>query len=183
MNNQNGISKIFIIISIALIIGIAAWLGVFSKKAFEVPASWKTFDGPGFTMRYPETIGTKYITATEWPPKTQLFAGNPVCNASGSETDAAGITEKKEINGRVYCTAKKSEGAAGSTYTQYVYALSKGENKAIVVSFNLRLVQCGNFDDPEKTECEQERKTFDIDELVDQIAQTIITTASSTTAK
>jgi hypothetical protein len=181
MNKQKGISKKIVLIIIALIIVVAVGLSM-SKKAIEIPTDWKTFEGRGFTMRYPETLGTNYITPTEWPPKAQLFAGNPNCTEGGSEIDASGETVKKEINGHPYCVAKKSEAAAGSMYTQYVYAFSKGENKAGVFTFTLRLVQCGNYNEPEKAACEAERATFDIDQIIDRIAQSIVTMSTSSTA-
>lgn len=149
----------------------------------DVPADWKTFTGKGFTMQYPETLGTSYITPTEWPPKVQLFAGNPTCNESGSETSEAGETKSIEINNHPYCVAKKTEGAAGSTYSQYVYAFSKGENKAGVLTFALRFVQCGNFDEPKKTECETERVKFDVEAIVDLMAQSIVVTSATTTGE
>lgn len=180
MDNQKGISKKIVLVIVALIIVVAVGLSV-SKKEIEIPAGWKTFEGQRFAIRYPETLGTSYTTPTEWPPKVQLFAGNPNCKEGGSEIDASGETAKKEIDGRSYCIAKKSDAAAGSMYTQYVYAFSKGENKAGVISFGLRLVQCGNFDEPKKTECEKERASFNIDQIVDLMAQSIVTMSSSST--
>ncbi len=184
MNNQKGVSKKIVLVIIALvIIGGAVFMSM-ANKASVVPADWKTFTGKGFTMQYPETLGTSYITPTEWPPRAQLFAGNPTCNEGGSEMSEAGETKNVEINNHPYCMAKKTEGAAGSTYSQYVYAFSKGENKAGVLTFALRFVQCGNFDEPKKTECEKERAKFDIENIIDLMAQSIVTsTAASTTVQ
>jgi hypothetical protein len=64
------------------------------------------------------------------------------------------------IGGREYCVTKVSDGAAGSTYTQYAYATAEGNDKTKIFTFTLRFVQCMNYDDPEQAECLSERDTF-----------------------
>jgi hypothetical protein len=76
------------------------------------------------------------------------------------------------VGGRSYCVTKQSEGAAGSIYTQYAYAFPDGTGTAIF-TFTLRAVQCANYDDPKKTECENERAAFDPDGIMDRVTKTV----------
>ncbi len=42
------------------------------------------------------------------------------------------------------------------------------------MAFTLRAVQCANYDEPKKTECEKERSIFYIDDIIDHIAQSLV---------
>lgn len=138
----------------------------------------------GVTFQYPEKLGTKYIDTVDWPPKIQLLKKPFTCTLGGNEIQQAGQTTEQSINGRTYCITKESEGAAGSTYTQYAYAFAKdyptntpdatkAGSETVVFTFTLRFPQCANYDDPKKTECEKERTAFTIDPIVDTMARTI----------
>lgn len=135
---------------------------------------WKTITDSktGASFQYPEQLITEYIHTVDWPPQIQVLDEPFNCTESGSEIDRAGQTIKRMVGNRVYCVTKITEGAAGSIYTQYAYAFSK-DDKTIILTFTLRAVQCGNYDDPQKTACEGERESFDLDGLVDRIAQTV----------
>lgn len=126
------------------------------------------------SFKYPKQLSTKYIHSVDWPPQVKIVAdaGKFVCKEGGSNIMPAGSTSKQNINSREYCVTKESEGAAGSTYTQYSYMFPI-RNKIVSIGFVLRSVQCGNYDDPQKTLCENERKAFNIDNIVDSIAQSI----------
>lgn len=126
----------------------------------------------GIAFRYPKELATEYIRAFDWPPQVQLLDEPLTCNNAGSEVVGAGQTMEKTINGRDYCITKISNGAAGSTYTQYAYAFQKNGGTAIL-TFTIRSVQCGNYDDPKKTACETERNAFSIDGIIDAIVGTI----------
>lgn len=105
----------------------------------------------------PPQLNTKYISPVDWPPKLEVVAGPFSCN------------EPRTINGHNYCVTAESEGAAGSIYTMYAYAYPRG-NQTAILTFSLRFVQCANYDEPPKGECERERATFNLDRLIDQIA-------------
>lgn len=126
----------------------------------------------GYTLRYPQTLSTEYIRAVDWPPVFTVMNESFSCTEAGIETDRAGETELRLIGGRAYCVTTISEGAAGSVYLQYAYAFPAG-TKTHILTFTLRAVQCGNYDEPQKTACETERTAFTIDPLLDQIARTI----------
>lgn len=132
---------------------------------------WKTTTGtPSFS--YPEKLPYKYISEVDWPPQIQELNQVFSCNEGGSEIMTAGQTKKQTINGTEYCVTKESEGAAGSIYTQYAYAFPRN-GKTDIITFSLRFVQCANYDDPNKTECENERSSFSIDGTVDGMAKSI----------
>lgn len=64
------------------------------------------------------------------------------------------------------------EGAAGSVYTLYAYAWPAADT-VIILTFSLRSVQCGNYDEALRSECERERAAFSIDPIIDPIARTV----------
>lgn len=133
---------------------------------------WKNVTSNGVTFQYPETLLTEYIHAVDWPPQVQVLNEPFNCTEAGSETVRAGQTVKRMVDNRTYCVTKESEGAAGSIYTNYVYAFPM-DSKTIIFTFSLRSVQCANYDDPQKTACENERSAFDLDSTVDRMARSI----------
>ncbi len=137
-------------------------------------STWKTFSDTarGITFQYPEKLMTTYIYTNDWPPKILLEAGPFTCTEAGLETNRAGQTKKETVNGRTYCVTTESEGAAGSIYSQYAYAFPHNDQVAIL-TFTLQLVQCLNYEDPQKTACLAERNSFSITPTVDRVAQSL----------
>ncbi len=133
---------------------------------------WKTATSNGITFQYPETLLTTYINTQDWPPQVQVLNEPFICTEAGEETARAGQTMKRMVDDRTYCVTKESEGAAGSVYTNYAYAFPSTD-KTIIFTFSLRAVQCANYDDPQKTACENERSAFDLDSTVDRMARSI----------
>lgn len=161
-----------ILVVIALLIVLT---GFFIFRGNNAPSEWKTWSDErvGVEFKYPDNIPTKYIHTVDWPPIAQTMNGGQFnCTEAGSTTARAGQTSKRTINGRDYCISHISEGAAGSIYNQYAYA-TKVKDKIVFLAFSLRTVQCENYDEPEKTECKDEQKSFDLDSLMDEIMQTI----------
>lgn len=126
--------------------------------------NWKKFTDPtlNISFRYPENLQTKYIRTQEWPPKISSSTDNFSCKNASLKT----------INGSGYCVESKNEAAAGTVYTDYTYSFEKN-NKLFKLQFTLAFPQCANYESPQNAECEKERQTFDIDTLVDNIAQSI----------
>lgn len=117
----------------------------------------------GISYQYPADLSTTYLHPQDWPPTVVLEAGIFSCAVEG-----------KTLNNRTYCTKIDSEGAAGSVYTTYTYTRNlETENKMATVRFTIRSVQCGNYDEPEKSACEKERAEFNVDELADKISASI----------
>ena len=118
------------------------------------------------------SLNTKYISAEKWPPDIEITADAFSCNVGGSDIMPSGETIKRTIGAREYCVSAAVEGAAGTTYTYYVYATEK-DGKLVTINFTLRLSQCANYIDPQKSECEAERSAFNIDEIVNSIVTNI----------
>ncbi|MDO8530459.1 MAG: hypothetical protein Q7S10_03605 [bacterium] len=130
----------------------------------------------GIVFLYPEKLPTTYINTLDWPPKLQVLNKPFSCVKTGNETNHI---EPVITNNTTYCVSTITEGAAGSIYTQYAYAFQKASldeeirNKTMVLTFSLRSTQCGNYPDPQKTACDQERQSFDINAIIDQVAKTM----------
>lgn len=139
-------------------------------------ASWKTSVSAdtGATFKYPENLSTNYIRPQEWPPKLLIIdnAGFS-CEEGGLGINGRpGMTIQKSINNTVYCIENVTGGAAGTFYTDYTYTFVK-DGKLVKLTFTLAYPQCVNYPDPQKTECEQERQTFDLDVLIGRIAESV----------
>lgn len=144
------------------------------SKPTDSMKNWKTAtDGnTGTSFKYPEHLPTKYISGADWPPTLQILEEPFSCKETGNEIAPGGKTEKRTIDGRPYCITQSSEGAAGSIYTTYTYAFLN-HGKTTTFNFILRAIQCGNYDDPKKTECEKERASFNPDEVVALMASSM----------
>jgi hypothetical protein len=169
-------SRILLILGILLVIA-GVSVSVLSFKSETVPNEGSLIPGPVgelytddlVTFRYRANLGTTYIHPVEWPPKATVTKDPQPCVAGRSEV---GETSEVQVYNRTYCRTVESEGAAGSIYTSYTYS-AEVEGSAVSLSFTLRTPQCANYDDPQKTACEEERANFSPDELADRILQTV----------
>ncbi|KKU70531.1 MAG: Integral membrane protein [Candidatus Wolfebacteria bacterium GW2011_GWB1_47_243] len=111
--------------------------------------TWKTAtdEEKGITFRYPEDLGTTYMRAYDWPPQVAITNGPFECTDAGSEIERAGRTHPWKIDDRTYCVTEVVQGAAGSMYTQYAYAVERGPQVWIFTA-TVRATQCGNYDEP-----------------------------------
>lgn len=150
-------------------VGVSKYLSVENGTLIE----WKLSEdvATGISFRYPEQIGTTFIYVVRWPPRARILNELFTCAEAGSEIMPSGKTEQRVVNGHAYCITTQSEGAAGSIYTTYTYTFPEGSG-AVAMTFTLRFVQCGNYDEPQRTSCETERESFDIDRLIDKIVET-----------
>ncbi|MDD3301411.1 MAG: hypothetical protein PHR57_01390, partial [Patescibacteria group bacterium] len=125
----------------------------------------------------PETFRADYISfsnynfntfkAEEYPKlESWVENGEIECNETPLESSLPLRVNKKEINGQKYCVAASSEGAAGSVYTQYAYT-TVIDGQVYSVIFLARYVNCSNYPDQKWQECEAERTSFNLDNLVD----------------
>lgn len=161
-----------LIVLVIVIIGVSILAGYFiryTSNQFQSHVGWQTINDTKFIFRHPAQLDTKYIRTEEWPPKVSVYENKLVCNEGSNQM---GKTEKKVVNNHEYCATISSEGAAGSVYTQYAYA-REIKGKTVVLGFTLKSVQCGNYDDPQKSECEKERADFNIDNFADEIFGTL----------
>ena len=153
-----------------------------SVRPIEENGLWTTTTDSqtGIAFNYPKTLLTEYIHTVDWPPQVQVLNQPFSCIEAGLEIARAGQTSKRMVDDRTYCVTKESEGAAGTIYTNYAYAFplystgsTQADRKTIIFTFSLRAPQCVNYDDPQKTACEKERTSFDLDSLVDRMARSI----------
>ncbi|HEY1037748.1 MAG TPA: hypothetical protein VGE62_04185 [Candidatus Paceibacterota bacterium] len=126
----------------------------------------------GISFNYPESFGTQYVTATDWPPQVRVLDTSYSCADEGSQTGPSGRTEKRIIEGTEHCVTTLSEGAAGSTYTTYSYVFEK-DKKTVEISFTARSVQCLNYDEPQATRCQAEQKLFNADDFAASVARSL----------
>jgi hypothetical protein len=152
--------------SIALIIGIVAVIivvlyFVMHKKSStqNIPATTPDIVTPAPTASLVNPSSLKYISATEWPAKTEILTGAYSCK-----------TTEKIIDGKKYCVTIESEGAAGSTYNQYTF-LTQANDKLLSTTFTLRFPQCGNYNEDEAYQCEFDQKTFLPSSLIEPVTK------------
>jgi len=126
-------------------------------------------------------LNTEYIGSQDWkvvivneeekyPPKFKINEGQIECKITSSESDLLTETAKRSIDGQIYCIESFSEGAAGTTYTQYIYSTIKS-GSLITASCVIRYPQCMNYSEPQRTECANERETFDLDKIIGLIVK------------
>lgn len=141
-----------------------------------ISGEWQMFSdsAQGIAFRYPAKLSAAYTEAFDWPPQVQILDNSFSCSEASSETARGGSTARRMVDDRTYCVTSVVESAAGSVYTQYAYAFPKGD-QTIVLTFSTRAPQCGNYNEPQRSACEGEREAFDLDGLVDRIAQSVTT--------
>ena len=128
-------------------------------------------------------LNTEYIGSQDWkvkivneeekyPPKFKITEGQIDCKKTSSESGLLSRTVKRKIDGRIYCIESLSEGAVGTIYTQYAYSTIKG-GSLIMVSCVIRYPQCINYSEPQRTECANERETFNLDKIIGYIVKNL----------
>jgi len=120
-------------------------------------------------FQYPTKLTAGYISLAEWPPVVTVRTGHQLdCLETPATSSLPERTMRRQVDDRTYCVSASSEGAAGSVYTAYSYS-SAWNGKIVRISFTLRYPQCYNYDDPKRSECQNEREAFDLDGVVDRI--------------
>lgn len=133
---------------------------------------WEATSTTEATFEYPTSLSSAYLTAADWPPSVQVVDEEFSCTEAGEPTDRAGATTEETINGRQYCVTEVREGAAGSMYSEYAYAFPR-DDKTVILTFSIRAPQCGNYPEPQKTTCTKDQNNFNLNDLVDRVAETL----------
>lgn len=126
-------------------------------------------------------LNTEYIGSQDWkvvivneeekyPPKFEIKEGQIDYKITSSESELLSETAKRSVDGRIYYIESLSEGAAGTTYTQYSYSTIKS-GSLIMVSCVIRYPQCMNYSEPQRTECTNEQETFNLDKIIGLIVK------------
>lgn len=177
METQNKNSRVVVVLVLVGLILLC--IGVYRYSVRDIPdetvqeVGWLTKVEDDVTFKYPEDLGTNYISAVDWPPEAQVLNDAFDCVEAGTTDSRAGKTERRVVDSREYCVTTVSEGAAGSIYHQYAYVFQK-DDSYVALTFTDRQTQCANYDEIQKAECEVERQTFNLDALVDRIAKTLM---------
>ncbi|RME58215.1 hypothetical protein D6779_06975 [Candidatus Parcubacteria bacterium] len=134
-------------------------------------AGWEAkLDGAtGTSFRYPPRVGASYIHTAEWPPSVRLLDQQFSCAAGN---DAMSRTRELALQGMRMCVTESAEGAAGSLYIRYTYQFP-WEGRTAALEFSLQYLQCGNYDEPQRTECRRERAAFSVDALAAKMARSL----------
>lgn len=146
-----------------------------SPEDDDTPAAegWETTTDTGVTFAYPGDMDKTYIDAPDWPPQIQVMNQGYTCLEAGDEESVpGGQTEERVINGDTYCVTTESDAGAGNYYSMYSYAFPK-DDKTVIMSFSIHTVQCQNYDEPEQSACQDEQSDLDIDELVNDMVETL----------
>lgn len=130
----------------------------------------------GLRFLYPQRLTTSFISPATWPPLVERTTNKYSCKEVPITAADGPLKEiKKHIVGdREYCVTQSQEGAAGSTYRAYEYAFRFG-TATYRVAFTLKFPQCMNYGEPQQGACKAEQASYDIDGLIDRIAQSIQT--------
>lgn len=150
-----------------------------TPEEVEETKEFKIKVGKAPNYQFPEQLKADYISAQDWkvevikdeteyPEKFEVTEKGITCEERKLETDLPGRIHPEVIDGKSYCIETKSEGAAGTTYTEYSYSTLK-DNNLVTISFLAKYSNCGNFSEPERTECENERETFEFDQVISEI--------------
>ena len=128
---------------------------------------WQEFESEeGLVFRAPKEIpGLSFVNIEYWPPKVTVLEEEYVCGINAGA---------REINGRAYCIEISIEGAAGSTYNDYVYSTSLGDGQIVKVAFTVKYPQCQNYDGLQSEECTLEEKYFNKEFNLDNVIDTIV---------
>ena len=109
----------------------------------------------------------------QFPSKYKITEGQIDYLESHSESEFISKIIRRKINGRIYCVESKSEGAAGSFYSEYSYATIKNDN-LVIVRCVIRYSQCMNYSEQDRSCCLEERESFDLDKIVDHIVNNML---------
>jgi membrane-bound inhibitor of C-type lysozyme len=128
----------------------------------------------GISFQYPENLSAQYIFTHEWPPVVTVASGTFSCQET-PEYYLSSPTERtiqRQVGGRTYCVHVNDGAAAGSLYSSYTYTTAMGD-KLVSLSFVLRYPSCDNYEPAQNQACTSERETFNLDNIIDQIAGTV----------
>ncbi len=136
-----------------------------------IPSDWKTYTDikAGLSFKYPTKFPYTYIIASRWPPKITATSTSYSCK-TGLSADKKGQIVEKAILGNPYCISFATKNASSTVSTNYSYSTSVA-GRTVTGNIILNFLQCGNLASPQKTACEAERKTLNLDLFMNKIIQ------------
>lgn len=144
---------------------------------------WETYRNEeyGFEIKYPENFGANVWKPLFWPPTTTVVPLNEDPVKKGCPDFPVGIQGATEnevrINNIDYTFYRGSEGAMGSSYTNYCYVAPKGQNYYIVYFVIRSATGCGNncgtyCGTQYEAECKNLDRAKDIEKPIEKIIST-----------
>lgn len=125
------------------------------------------------SFKYPTELGSQYVTARDWPPTVTNVGKSFACAIDESAEAMSGYkAEQTSYSGQPYCVWSRTEGAAGSTYTEYQITTQR-DGDYFTFHFVVQTPQCLNYVDSEQSVCQAAQKAFNVLELVAEMAATI----------
>ncbi|OGN07260.1 MAG: hypothetical protein A2940_00660 [Candidatus Wildermuthbacteria bacterium RIFCSPLOWO2_01_FULL_48_29] len=141
-------------------------------------SAWLTHRTGTYEFKYPKDLGLSYVLAHSWPPTiTVTPAGiNFSCGSIqgfGNRLPLPHIKEQVVMNGTSYCVVRAGEGAAGTIYETYKYAVVR-DDRVITMEFVVRSPgSCSNYSNASEVQkCQSEKEAFNPATLADQILST-----------
>lgn len=130
-----------------------------------------TDEKSGISFTYPIKRNYSYVTLSDWPPRFVNSLDEVKCELDEQTSAISGATSyTKTIKGNNYCIWETIEGAAGSVYRAYQITYPKG-GQYLTMSFTVQYPQCENFTENEVTVCQTEQTEFDLEALINEVAQ------------
>lgn len=172
--------------SVTPTVGVSKYVEVINGQLHEVVANTGTMppatvfnldkvfvdNKQGITYSYLEALPTKYYRLQDWlQTATLTISSKPFACANVS--NALGKTEAVTINGKGYCLTTAPEGAAGTIYTTYTYAVPVFGTKVAALTFVIGHVTSCTVYSGTADEASCNKETFDPNILADQIISSI----------
>ncbi|MDB5260626.1 MAG: hypothetical protein JWN37_857 [Candidatus Nomurabacteria bacterium] len=147
-----------------------------TKTKDEVLNATTESNGSTVTFNYLSSLGNIYILPVTWPPKLEIVDDESSCTIDINKISENKKVESKVINGHTYCISTVSEGAEGRTHAIYTYTFPHKEadtSHVMRLTVDLLLTSCNYADRTNKEACERKSKSFDLDNIVDHMMQTV----------
>ena len=154
-----------------------AWEEKCETTPTDQTVDWKTYTDTKLkiSFKYPE-INKTYVWNQQWPPIVTIDTKISDYSCDPNITKfSVGYGEQKEVivNSNKYCYQRANDQTAGTAYQNYSYTIIK-DNELLKFTFVLGFPECGNYDNPQMTECKKEQSDISsqLNSFIDGIVYT-----------
>lgn len=126
------------------------------------------------SFMYPVELPTTYVQAAQWPPVVERVVNRYSCNPGPiTATDGPMQTvERRTIGDREYCVTSRAQETPEGIVRAYEYVFAFGD-ATYRLFFQLRYPQCLNIEGAAQQSCISEQENYNLDAVIDRIAQSI----------